>query len=199
MPGTGGGTAGPGGGAGGGAAPPSGGGKVMGVGPTAPPGAPAAAPGPGAAAPKGLPPNLLHNAALGGAAVAGGAAASTSQGDRVARGGRGGPSQLGALPDGETAASRTASRVGSSSEQRRSVLQPATGSTDEDEDATHVRRYGVEAEDLFVDQRMVVTPVLGDDRVPDGPAPGGPAPGGAASGDAAPGDGVSGGAEDGTR
>jgi hypothetical protein len=138
-------------------------GARMGVAPV-PPGTPGAAPAPGVA-PKGFGPNAMNSAAMG-AAIAGGAGATAAgaggEQERLSKGGRG--SAAGRMPTEETSAGRAASRPGSTGEQRRSVLQPATGNPDDEEDGEHVRRFGVESEDLFVDQRMVVTPVLGDDE-----------------------------------
>ncbi|GAA3880937.1 hypothetical protein GCM10022243_51950 [Saccharothrix violaceirubra] len=42
------------------------------------------------------------------------------------------------------------------------MLQPAASAKDE-EDAEHVRKYGVDSDDVFGDERMVVQSVLGDD------------------------------------
>lgn len=117
----------------------------------------------------------MNNAAMGAAVVGGvGGAAAAGTGakqERLVRG-RSGPrfprggDVVGAEPEEHAAASRTASKVGSTTSPRRSMLEPATGSSQDEEDGEHVRRFGVEADDLFADQRMVVAPVLGDDEDP---------------------------------
>ncbi|MFC0115478.1 hypothetical protein [Kibdelosporangium aridum] len=92
--------------------------------------------------------------------------------DRLARGGRPGAalppggsrgaSALGAAPPGEAAA-RAAERVGSTSKPGASMMQPAAGTAQSEEDEEHVRKYGIEAEDVFADGRMVMPSVLGED------------------------------------
>ncbi|MCE7005304.1 hypothetical protein LWC34_21090 [Kibdelosporangium philippinense] len=113
-------------------------------------------------------------AGMAGGAGGGAAVGSVADKDRLApRGGRPGgvavpPSggsrgaAAGALPPGEAAA-RAAERVGSTSKPGASMMQPAAGTAQSEEDAEHVRKYGIEAEDVFADGRMVMPSVLGED------------------------------------
>ncbi|MGH3624265.1 MAG: hypothetical protein ACRDQ5_21170, partial [Sciscionella sp.] len=130
--------------------------------------------GQAAGAARGISAGAMNNVATG-AVLAGGAGSAAAAGagavqERLVRGrgGFGGPQSprgdnvVGEEPDEHSAASRAAAKVGSTSAARRSMLEPATGSSQEEEDGEHVRRFGVEADDLFTDQRPVVAPVLGD-------------------------------------
>ena len=69
---------------------------------------------------------------------------------------------MGGLPH-EEAAARTADRVGAKSKPGASMMQPAAGTAQGEEDDEHVRKYGIEAEDVFADDRMVIPSVLGED------------------------------------
>ncbi|MDQ3402440.1 MAG: hypothetical protein M3548_03475 [Actinomycetota bacterium] len=44
-------------------------------------------------------------------------------------------------------------------------MQPAAGgaSASGEEDGEHVRKYGIDSEDVFGDERLVIAPVLGQD------------------------------------
>ncbi|MGH3435017.1 MAG: hypothetical protein ACRDRN_00955 [Sciscionella sp.] len=64
-------------------------------------------------------------------------------------------------PEGPAAAAKAASRFAAQPEEGSSILEPATGH--KEEDATRVRRYGVDSEDLFHDENLVSRPVLGED------------------------------------
>lgn len=111
-------------------------------------------------------------AGMAGGAGGGAAVGSAADKDRLARGGRPGAalppggsrgaSALGAAPPGEAAA-RAAERVGSTSKPGASMMQPAAGTAQSEEDEEHVRKYGIEAEDVFADGRMVMPSVLGED------------------------------------
>jgi hypothetical protein len=155
---------------------PGGPGKLIGTGPM---------PGPSGVTPPGMtpPPQMLRPsfegmgaAAVGMAGGAGGGAAvgAVADKDRLVRGGR--PGTGGALPPGsrgaaagmgglphEEAAARTAERVGAKSKPGASMMQPAAGTAQGEEDDEHVRKYGIESEDVFADDRMVIPSVLGED------------------------------------
>jgi hypothetical protein len=174
----------PGGGSGGPGNPgnpggPGGPGKLIGTGPM---------PGPGLGTPPGVtPPSPMLRpsfegmgaAAVGMAGGAGGGAAvgAVSDKERLVRGGgaagrpgggalpggsRGSAAGMGGLPH-EEAAARTADRVGAKSKPGASMMQPAAGTAQGEEDDEHVRKYGIEAEDVFADDRMVIPSVLGED------------------------------------
>jgi hypothetical protein len=147
-------------------------GKMTGTGPV-PPLTPAGPP------PNPLPPTFkptlagLDTAILGMAGGAGGGAAvgSVADKERLVRGpgrvsgvpeGSRGSSAIGASA-GEEAAARTADRVGAKSRPGSSIMQPATGTAQGEEDDEHVRKYGIAAEDVFADDRMVIPSVLGED------------------------------------
>ncbi|CAM3436233.1 hypothetical protein KIPE111705_08580 [Kibdelosporangium persicum] len=158
---------------------PPGAGKVVGVGPM--PGPAGVGPlQPGTAPTPPMRPYYegMTAAVAGMAGGAGGGAAVGSVGnkDRLApRGGAGrgpgvvppggsrGASALGALPPEEAAAAKTAERVGAKSKPGVSMMQPAAGTAQSEEDEEHVRKYGIEAEDVFADGRMVMPSVLGED------------------------------------
>jgi hypothetical protein len=153
-------------------------GKMTGTGPLPNPLAAGSAPNP---APPGFRPSLagLDSAVVGLAGGAGGGAAvgSVADKERLVRGagprpaggvegtGRGasrGSSALGGPPS-EEAAARAAERVGAKSKPGSSMMQPATGAAQGEEDDEHVRKYGIAAEDVFADDRMVIPSVLGED------------------------------------
>jgi hypothetical protein len=167
----------PGGGAPGAPIPP---GKLVGgaplVGPSVVPGA-----GPAAGA---LRPGLLAMGEAAAIAGAGGAAgAGAAERERLARGGRPGGiaeptgrapatssrpglNAMAGMPADEVAAARTADRLGAKAKPGASLMGPAVaaGSAREEDDDEHVRKYGVEAEDVFGDERLVIDPVLGQDE-----------------------------------
>jgi hypothetical protein len=151
-------------------------GKMAGTGPVPGPlGGPAPVQGPPA-----FRPSLagLDTAVVGLAGGAGGGAAvgSVADKERLVRGGRPGvPGAEGRPPGGsrgsaaiggppnEEAAARTADRVGAKSKPGSSIMQPAAGTAQGEEDDEHVRKYGIAAEDVFADDRMVIPSVLGED------------------------------------
>jgi hypothetical protein len=119
----------------------------------------------------------LGVAVAGGAgAVAAGANSGNSKG-MVRTGGAGGgaserantpgraSSVLGALNEEEAAQARAAAKISPQSKPGTSMMQPAAEGKGKkkEEDEEHVRKYAVEADDLFGDQRMVAPPVLGED------------------------------------
>nr|WP_042183710.1 hypothetical protein [Kibdelosporangium sp. MJ126-NF4]CEL15766.1 PE family protein [Kibdelosporangium sp. MJ126-NF4]CTQ93692.1 PE family protein [Kibdelosporangium sp. MJ126-NF4] len=159
-------------------------GKMTGVGPM--PGGAGGPFTPGAA--QGVPPvrpyyEGMTNAVAGmvGGAQGGAAVGSVADKERLGsrQGGQGGPgaagrpagppggsrgaSALGGLPPEEAAAARAAERVGAKSKPGASMMQPAAGTAQGEEDEEHVRKYGIEAEDVFADGRMVMPSVLGED------------------------------------
>jgi hypothetical protein len=111
---------------------------------------------------------------MAGGGAGGAAVGSTAEKDRLVRGtgavpgegrptgGSRGSAAIGASPS-EEAAARTAERVGAKGKPGSSIMQPAAGSAQGEEDDEHVRKYGIEAEDVFADDRMVVPSVLGED------------------------------------
>jgi hypothetical protein len=152
-------------------------GRMVGTGPM---------PGPGATPPVPAPPAFrptfagLDAAVAGMAGGAGGGAAVGAFADkeRLVRGGRTGggvvgegPGRAGGSrgaaavggPPHEDATARAAERVGSRSRPGSSIMQPVAGTAQGEEDDEHVRKYGVEAEDVFADDRMVIPSVLGED------------------------------------
>jgi hypothetical protein len=101
-------------------------------------------------------------------AAGGGAVGAVSDKERVVRGGRPtvgsrGPAAALSGPPGEEAAARAAERVGAKSKPGASMMQPAAGTAQGEEDDEHVRKYGIESEDVFADDRMVIPSVLGED------------------------------------
>lgn len=114
---------------------------------------------------------------MAGGGASGGAVGAGADKDRIVRGGRsvGGPAgegrvggargagaAVGGSPS-EEAAARAADRLGAKSRPGSSMMQPAAGTAQGDEDDEHVRKYGIEAEDVFADGRMVMPSVLGED------------------------------------
>ncbi|TKG73123.1 PPE domain-containing protein [Prauserella endophytica] len=108
-------------------------------------------------------------AALGAGGVAG---ALSGDNDRKGRGvGRSAPGAtrsphqlaIGDLPEEEERAQRNSERLSPRSEKQRGGYLEKAAPQDGEEDASHVRRYGVDDQDLFTDQRMVSPDVIGDD------------------------------------
>ncbi|WP_026423441.1 PPE domain-containing protein [Actinokineospora inagensis] len=113
-------------------------------------------------------------AGIAGAGGAGAATGASLEQDRLARGGRpvnalapgkqAGP--VAEVPEEEAKAARNAEKLGGvkSGKQPSSLMQAAAGSGAEGEDEDeHVRKYGIDSEDLFGDERLVIAPVLGED------------------------------------
>ena len=114
---------------------------------------------------------MAEAAAMMGAGGAGGAGAA-AQGDRTVRGGRGsvpgkGATPIGSVPDDEARAARNAERFGArTGRPGSSIMQPAAAGgrrADGEDDQEHVRRYGIDAGDVFDDERVVAPESIGDD------------------------------------
>lgn len=74
---------------------------------------------------------------------------------------------VGDLPEEEEALrARKAAPAPPSAEKTRAILEPAA-TQDGEEDAQHVRRYGVDDRDLFTDPREVSTDLIGDKPLPE--------------------------------
>lgn len=118
------------------------------IAPAGPKGAPSTIGGgkPGAGGPGGVPggPGATGAAAKGGAMTPGGASGVGPEANRPGAGaGKGGPGGKGSG----------------------SLMSPAAGAAkgEGDEDGEHVRKYGVDSDDVFGDERMVVQSVIGED------------------------------------
>ncbi|TCP54160.1 PPE family protein [Tamaricihabitans halophyticus] len=113
---------------------------------------------------------LAAGAIAAGAGVAGGATATPAREPRAPRGAatgsRGTATPLGNASPGQAAAARSAERIaGSSGRGGASMMQPATGPArgqSGTDDAEHVRKFGMESDDVFGDERMVAPSVFGD-------------------------------------
>ncbi|WP_246257166.1 hypothetical protein [Amycolatopsis anabasis] len=151
-------------------------GRTFGVAPQAPGVVPTAGPGIAAAAKVGFGANELGAGATAlGAAGAGGAV--SGEKERQGRGfGKGAPAgkparplPIGDLPEEEARVTRRSEKLSPHAGQsQRSLLERAApqGARDE-EDAEHVRKYGIDDKDLFADQRMVAPDLIGDDNAGD--------------------------------
>lgn len=160
-----------------GAPPPPG--KLVGGAPLVSPNLVSGGPGGGPAV---LRPSLLalgEAAALAGAGGVAGAGAAEKE--RLARSTPGSPGGAGrsgmpssrpglnpmaGMPADEAAAARTADRLGAKAKPGASMMSPAAmagGTARDEDDDEHVRKYGVEAEDVFGDERLVIESVLGED------------------------------------
>jgi hypothetical protein len=136
---------------------------------------------------------LAETAALAGAGAGGAAAGAAAERDRLVRGrpgagpgavpggapasegkappGRGATppgAPLGAPPDDEARSVRNAERFGAKVGKPGAppLMQPATGSTPGEEDAEHVRKYGIDSGDVFEDGRLIAPALIGDDDDP---------------------------------
>ena len=173
-----GGPAGP-GGPGGPGGPLGGPGAQTGVGPL---GGPGLVPGgsPPGALPKGVPNPMFvaESAALAGAGAGGAAAGGAAEKDRLVRGRpsapatpgpegkpRPGTSALGSVPEDEARAVRNAERFGAKTGRPGGspLMQPAAGSAPGEDDAEHVRKYGVDSGDVFEDERLISPALIGDE------------------------------------
>ncbi|WP_156754548.1 PPE domain-containing protein [Actinokineospora pegani] len=128
-------------------------------------------------------------AGIAGAGGAGAAAGAALERDRVVRGAAGGGAAGGAAggakgvtPDGaegknrspiagapeeQARAARNAEKLGAGRGGRgpSSVMSPAAGAgAPGEDDDEHVRKYGIDSDDVFGDERLVVNPVLGQDE-----------------------------------
>ncbi|MGQ0840348.1 hypothetical protein [Actinokineospora sp.] len=159
-------------------------GRSMGVGPVGPNfgGLPGGGPGfPGGLRP-GFPGPLMGDiaavAGMAGAGGAGAAAGASARKDRVVRGGGAGvagdgpdgrparsTSAIANVPEEEARAARNAERLGAKAGRpASSLMQPAAGAgAPGEDDEEHVRKYGIDSDDVFGDDRLVVSPVLGKD------------------------------------
>ncbi|MBM7770795.1 hypothetical protein JOD54_000999 [Actinokineospora baliensis] len=155
-------------------------GRVSGVGPVTPGlgGLPVTSSGLNAFRP-GFPGQLVGEiataAGIAGAGGAGAAAGATVERDRVVRGGAPGKSAPGSqrpvgpvagVPEEEARAAKNAEKLGGgkSGKPASSLMQPAAGAAaNGEDDAEHVRKYGIDSDDLFGDDRLVIAPVLGED------------------------------------
>jgi hypothetical protein len=45
-----------------------------------------------------------------------------------------------------------------------SLMQPAVASAQDEEDASHVRKYGIDSGDEFEDDRLISPALIGEDR-----------------------------------
>lgn len=154
---------------------PLGKGKMFGAVASTPSAVPTVGPGPGLTNAPGGVGGLADGATALGAGAAGGATSGDQ--DRRPRGfgrgvaaERGNPvrrMEIGDLPEeGETHHARRAAPPTPSRERTRAILEPAA-TQDGDEDAEHVRRYGVDDKDLFTDQRDVAPDLIGDRPMPE--------------------------------
>ncbi|MBN6035852.1 hypothetical protein [Amycolatopsis sp. 195334CR] len=159
-------------GGGGGADGPLGKGKIFGSGPQGPGPVPAAGGFTAVPKPGGVGDFASGAAALGAGAVGG---AMAGEGDRRGRGvGRSGSPgsfprtgqvPMGDLPEEEQRALRRSGQ-GPETEKRRGFLEQAA-TQDGENDAEHVRKFGIDDKDLFTDQRMVAPDVIGRDDAGD--------------------------------
>lgn len=177
----------PGGGGPGAGGPGAGGlpGFNTGVGPVSPPveglsGLPGGAGGLARPVPSLLAADAAALAAAGGAGVGLGASAEEDRlvrGKQGAQGGRAGIPEgkpqvkpgagaaAGAVSDEEARSVRNAERFGA--RQGRvgggALMQPAVASTRDEEDASHVRKYGIDSGDVFEDDRLISPALIGED------------------------------------
>ncbi|MEV6873800.1 hypothetical protein [Amycolatopsis sp. NPDC051128] len=113
--------------------------------------------------PGATPGELGAGAAAVGAGAAGGALSGDRERQRREKGQARGPVRplpVGELPEEEAAALRKSEQI--SPKQARGETKFLSEAAPQEEDAEHVRRYGVDDQDLFADQRMVSPDVLGD-------------------------------------
>lgn len=149
-------------------------GKMVGSAPPAPSANPQA--GPGFSATR--PPVGVGGMADGATAIGAGAMGGAVSGEQDHRGrgfGRSSagergkavrPMDVGDLPEEEARKAEKANPKPSSRERTRAILEPAA-TQESDEDAEHVRRYGVDDRDLFSDPREVSPDLIGDHAVPE--------------------------------
>lgn len=147
--------------------------KEVGIGSPTP--SPTSAPGPTSAVPPstvrpGLNPMALaQGGAMMGVGGAGGAVSGAER-ERLSRGGAARPPVRGGTPAAsppaeEARAARSAERFGARTGRPASgLMQPAATTARDEEDKEHVRKYGVDATDVFDDDRMTIAPVIGEDE-----------------------------------
>jgi len=115
--------------------------------------------------PGATPGDIGAGAAAIGAGVAGGALSGDKERERRERTQSKGPVRplpVGELPEEEAAALRKSEQI--SPKQKPGETKFLSEAAPQEDDAEHVRRYGVDDQDLFADQRMVSPDVLGDHR-----------------------------------
>lgn len=115
------------------------------------------------AKPGATPGELGAGAAAIGAGAAGGALSGDKERQRREKSQPKGPVRplpVGELPEEEAAALRKSEQI--SPKQRPGEAKFLSEAAPQEDDAEHVRRYGVDDQDLFADQRMVSPDVLGD-------------------------------------
>ncbi|KDN23781.1 PPE domain-containing protein [Amycolatopsis rifamycinica] len=113
--------------------------------------------------PGATPGDIGAGAAAVGAGVAGGALSGDKERERRERNQPKGPVRplpVGELPEEEAVALRKSEQI--SPKQKPGETRFLSEAAPQEEDAEHVRRYGVDDQDLFADQRMVSPDVLGD-------------------------------------
>ncbi|MGW4061143.1 hypothetical protein ACWEGE_22875 [Amycolatopsis sp. NPDC004747] len=113
--------------------------------------------------PGATPGDIGAGAAAIGAGVAGGALSGDKERQRREKSQPKGPVRplpVGELPEEEAVALRKSEQI--SPKQRPGESKFLSEAAPQEEDAEHVRRYGVDDQDLFADQRMVSPDVLGD-------------------------------------
>ncbi|WP_409496452.1 hypothetical protein [Amycolatopsis sp. cmx-11-12] len=109
--------------------------------------------------------DLGAGAAALGAGVAGGALSGDKERDRRPRQEGGGVKPTRQLPIGELPeeeAMRRSEKIGAKQPKAESKFMERAATQDVEEDAEHIRRYGVDDKDLFTDERMVSPDVIGD-------------------------------------
>ncbi|HET6285544.1 MAG TPA: hypothetical protein VFG15_02200 [Amycolatopsis sp.] len=113
--------------------------------------------------------DLGAGAAALGAGVAGGALSGDKERDRRPRQEGGGkPTRqlsIGELPEEE--AMRRSEKIGAKQPKAESKFMERAATQDVEEDAEHIRRYGVDDKDLFTDERLVSPDVIGDHGNPE--------------------------------
>jgi uncharacterized protein YukE len=117
----------------------------------------------GAAAGAALPKDKLVRGGAGGASAGGadGKAAGKAAVDGPDARARGAAALAGA-PDEQARAARAAERLGGGAGKTgSSLMSPAAGSAPGEDDDEHVRKYGIDSDDVFADERLVIDAVLG--------------------------------------
>jgi hypothetical protein len=127
----------------------------------------------------GLPAGMIGDiaavAGVAGSGAGGAAAGSSLEKDKVVRGGHPdtpegraaraaarGAGPIAPLPDDEARAARNAEKIGAKpTKSGQSMMSPAASSAQGEDDGEHVRKYGIDSDDVFGDERMVIMPVLG--------------------------------------
>ncbi|UOX87497.1 hypothetical protein MUY14_38175 [Amycolatopsis sp. FBCC-B4732] len=115
------------------------------------------------AKPGATPGEIGAGAAAVGAGAAGGALSGDKERQRREKGQPKGPVRplpVGELPEEEAVALRKSEQI--SPKQQRGEARFLSEAAPQEEDAEHVRRFGVDDQDLFADQRMVSPDVIGD-------------------------------------